>query len=166
MRAVASVRPGSRSAFQCPRVGEDLSIGHTLLLILTAVCRTCLNPPRMHSTSSAGARIRHVGYKFATSNQAYRLYNSLNHLLFNPVLPYYVITKKDGRGGDLHHGRRLPLVGSSDGPRRQEEKGRGHSAGRHPDRTGGPRHGQRLCCRSWTSRSIQRSMVAAPSRFG
>lgn len=45
-----------------------------------------------------GTKIGHVGYKFATSNQAYRLYNSLNHLLFNPVLPYYVITKKDGRG--------------------------------------------------------------------
>jgi hypothetical protein len=45
-----------------------------------------------------GTKIAHVGYKFATSDQAYRLYNSLNHLLFNPVLPYYVITKKDGSG--------------------------------------------------------------------
>jgi len=45
-----------------------------------------------------GTKIGHVAYKFATSNQAYRLFNSLNHLLFNPVLPYYVITKKDGKG--------------------------------------------------------------------
>jgi hypothetical protein len=44
-----------------------------------------------------GTKIGHVGYKFATSNQAYGLYNSLNHLLFNPVLPYYVVTRKDGR---------------------------------------------------------------------
>jgi hypothetical protein len=43
-----------------------------------------------------GIKIGHVGYDFATSDQAYRLYNSLNHLLFNPVLPYYVKTKKDG----------------------------------------------------------------------
>jgi hypothetical protein len=44
-----------------------------------------------------GTKIGHVGYKFATSNQAYGLYRSLNHLLFNPVLPYYVSTSKDGR---------------------------------------------------------------------
>jgi hypothetical protein len=44
-----------------------------------------------------GTKIGHVGYKFATSNQAYYLYKSLNHLLFNPVLPYYVVTKKGGR---------------------------------------------------------------------
>lgn len=42
-----------------------------------------------------GTKIGHVGYNFASSNQAYRLYNSLNHLLFNPVLPYYVKTKKN-----------------------------------------------------------------------
>jgi hypothetical protein len=45
-----------------------------------------------------GTKIGHVGYKFATSNQAYRLFNSLNHLLFNPVLPYYLVTKRDGKG--------------------------------------------------------------------
>jgi hypothetical protein len=41
-----------------------------------------------------GTKIAHVGYKFSTSNQAYGLYTSLNHLLFNPVLPYYVVTRK------------------------------------------------------------------------
>jgi hypothetical protein len=49
-----------------------------------------------------GTRIGHVGYKFATSNQAYGLYYSLNHLLFNPVLPFYVFTKgSDGRGDPM-----------------------------------------------------------------
>ncbi|MBV8126713.1 MAG: hypothetical protein JO114_03500 [Planctomycetaceae bacterium] len=49
-----------------------------------------------------GTRIGHVGYKFATSNQAYGLYYSLNHLLFNPVLPYYVFTRgEDGRGDPM-----------------------------------------------------------------
>jgi len=48
---------------------------------------------------SRGTRIGHVGYKFATSNQAYGLYTSLNHLLFNPVLPYYVVTRKDKATG-------------------------------------------------------------------
>ncbi len=46
-----------------------------------------------------GTRIGHVGYKFAISNQAYGLYTSLNHLLFNPVLPYYVVTRKDKTTG-------------------------------------------------------------------
>jgi hypothetical protein len=55
-----------------------------------------------------GTKIGHVGYKFATSNQAYRLYNSLNHLLFNPVLPYYVVTKKDS-SGDLMSGNAYRL---------------------------------------------------------
>jgi len=41
-----------------------------------------------------GIRFGHVGYKFESSDQAFRLYNSLNHLLFNPVLPYYLQTKK------------------------------------------------------------------------
>jgi len=48
---------------------------------------------------SRGTRIGHVGYKFATSNQAYGLYSSLNHLLFNPVLPYYIVTRKDKETG-------------------------------------------------------------------
>jgi hypothetical protein len=55
-----------------------------------------------------GTKIAHVGYKFATSNQAYRRYNSLNHLLFNPVLPYYVVTKKDS-SGDLMSGNAYRL---------------------------------------------------------
>jgi hypothetical protein len=55
-----------------------------------------------------GTKIGHVGYKFATSNQAYGLYYSLNHLLFNPVLPYYVVTRKDGRG-DLMSGNAYRL---------------------------------------------------------
>jgi hypothetical protein len=42
-----------------------------------------------------GIKIGHVGYNFESSDQAYRLYNGLNHLLFNPVLPYYVKTKKN-----------------------------------------------------------------------
>lgn len=46
-----------------------------------------------------GIKLGHVGYKFESSDQAFRLYNSLNHLLFNPVLPYYVQTKKP-QGGD------------------------------------------------------------------
>lgn len=55
-----------------------------------------------------GTKIAHVGYKFATSNQAYYLYKSLNHLLFNPVLPYYVVTGK-GRDGDLMPGNAYKL---------------------------------------------------------
>jgi hypothetical protein len=46
-----------------------------------------------------GTKIGHIGYKFATSNQAYGLYSSLNHLLFNPILPYYIVTRKDKESG-------------------------------------------------------------------
>jgi hypothetical protein len=42
-----------------------------------------------------GLKLGHIGYKFESSDEAFRLYNSLNHLLFNPVLPYYLKTKKD-----------------------------------------------------------------------
>jgi hypothetical protein len=48
-----------------------------------------------------GTKIGHVGYKFATSNQAYGLYQSLNHLLFNPVLPYQVVTRKTGKADPM-----------------------------------------------------------------
>jgi hypothetical protein len=56
-----------------------------------------------------GTRIGHVGYKFASSNQAYGLYYSLNHLLFNPVLPYYLYTRKDPTRGDAMAGNAYRL---------------------------------------------------------
>jgi hypothetical protein len=56
--------------------------------------------PTLHESAAdavefkRGVRFGHVGVKFESSDEAFRLYNSLNHLLFNPVLPYYLQTKK------------------------------------------------------------------------
>ncbi len=75
-----------------------------------------------------GIRIGHVGYKFESSDQAFRLYNSLNHLLFNPVLPYYLQTKKpegddrfqkaDRMAGNSYRLSELP---SEAGPKQHKE---------------------------------------------
>ena len=51
-----------------------------------------------------GTRIGHVGYKFAKSDHAYGLFQSLNHLLFNPVLPFRVYTKSDRTKSDIVRG--------------------------------------------------------------
>ncbi|MGD0058418.1 MAG: hypothetical protein ABSD58_03280 [Verrucomicrobiia bacterium] len=40
-----------------------------------------------------GTRIAHVNYNFGKTEPARTLYQSLNHLLFNPVLPYELYTK-------------------------------------------------------------------------
>jgi hypothetical protein len=40
-----------------------------------------------------GTRIGHVNYNFGRSEPARELYQSLNHLLFNPVLPYELYTR-------------------------------------------------------------------------
>lgn len=46
-----------------------------------------------------GTRIGHISYNFGKSEPARTLYQSLNHLLFNPVLPYELYTRPD-RGPD------------------------------------------------------------------
>jgi hypothetical protein len=51
-----------------------------------------------------GTRIGHIGYKFAKSDHAYGLFQSLNHLLFNPVLPFRVYTKSDRSKSDIVRG--------------------------------------------------------------
>jgi hypothetical protein len=62
-----------------------------------------------------GVRFGHIGYKFESSDQAFRLFNSLNHLLFNPVLPYYLLTKKgekkDRMAGNSYRLSDLELAG-------------------------------------------------------
>ncbi|MBX9681875.1 MAG: hypothetical protein K2X38_24220 [Gemmataceae bacterium] len=68
-----------------------------------------------------GIKLAHVGYNFATSDQAYRLYNSLNHLLFNPVLPYYVKTKKDGADRMTGNAYRLSALETT-GPKQHKEE--------------------------------------------
>lgn len=54
-----------------------------------------------------GIKLGHVGYKFESSDQAFRLYNSLNHLLFNPVLPYYLQTKKHTNDNPFQNADRM-----------------------------------------------------------
>ena len=44
---------------------------------------------------SPGTRIAHVNYDFGKSEPARTLYVSLNHLLFNPVLPFELTTGPD-----------------------------------------------------------------------
>ena len=74
-----------------------------------------------------GIRFGHVGYKFESSDQAFRLYNSLNHLLFNPVLPYYLQTKKPKadepfQGADRMTGNSYRLSDlDSVGPKKRKE---------------------------------------------
>jgi hypothetical protein len=46
-----------------------------------------------------GTRISHINYDFGKTEPAATLYRSLNHLIFNPVLPYELITRPD-RGAD------------------------------------------------------------------
>ena len=46
-----------------------------------------------------GTRISHIDYDFGKTEPARTLYQSLNHLIFNPVLPYELITRRD-RGPD------------------------------------------------------------------
>lgn len=70
---------------------------------------------------SRGVRFGHVGYKFESSDQAFRLFNSMNHLLFNPVLPYYLLTKKgekkDRMAGNSYRLSDLELIG----PKRRKD---------------------------------------------
>jgi len=52
-----------------------------------------------------GTRFAHVNYDFGKTEPARRLYQSLNHLLFNPVLPYELYTRPDrDRGPDVMWG--------------------------------------------------------------
>lgn len=52
-----------------------------------------------------GTRIAHLNYNFGRSEPARTLYQSLNHLIFNPILPYELITGP-GRTPD-------PMLGNS-----------------------------------------------------
>jgi hypothetical protein len=42
-----------------------------------------------------GTRIAHVGYRFAKMEPERNLYQALNHLIFNPVLPYELYTRPE-----------------------------------------------------------------------
>jgi hypothetical protein len=42
-----------------------------------------------------GSRFAHLNYSFGNTEPAARLYSSLNHLLFNPVLPYELYTRPE-----------------------------------------------------------------------
>lgn len=55
-----------------------------------------------------GTTFAHVGYDFGKTEPARRLYSSLNHLLFNPVLPYELYTRPDRRADPMYgNGYRL-----------------------------------------------------------
>ncbi len=45
-----------------------------------------------------GTTFAHVGYDFGKMEPARQLYPALNHLLFNPVLPYELYTGPERRG--------------------------------------------------------------------
>lgn len=47
-----------------------------------------------------GTRIAHLAYDFGKTEPARTLYQTLNHLLFSPVLPYELYTKKPGDPAD------------------------------------------------------------------
>ena len=51
-----------------------------------------------------GTRIAHLAYNFGSMEPARTLYPALNHLLFNPVLPYELYTKKPGERADPMYG--------------------------------------------------------------
>jgi hypothetical protein len=53
-----------------------------------------------------GTRIAHVAYNFGKAEPARTLYQSLNHLLFNPVLPYELYTRpvSSDKGPDPMYG--------------------------------------------------------------
>lgn len=53
-----------------------------------------------------GTRIAHVAYNFGKAEPARTLYQSLNHLLFNPVLPYELYTRPSSseKGPDPMYG--------------------------------------------------------------
>jgi hypothetical protein len=55
-----------------------------------------------------GTRLAHINYDFGKTEPAATLYSSLNHLLFNPVLPYELSTRPDG-GVDLMSGNAYRL---------------------------------------------------------
>ena len=62
-----------------------------------------------------GTRIGHVNYNFGRSEPARELYQALNHLLFNPVLPYELYTRASPRGPDpmFGNGYRLSRLAES-----------------------------------------------------
>jgi len=57
-----------------------------------------------------GSRFAHVKYNFGTSEPAATLYKSLNHLLFNPVLPFELYTGPERNADPIYgNGYRLSL---------------------------------------------------------
>jgi hypothetical protein len=59
-----------------------------------------------------GTRIAHVNYNFGKTEPAATLYQGLNHLLFNPVLPYELITGPQRRPDPMWgNGYRLSRLG-------------------------------------------------------
>ena len=56
-----------------------------------------------------GTRIGHVGYKFAKADMAINLFWAINHLLFNPILPYRLYSKKDRSKSDIVRGNGFRL---------------------------------------------------------
>lgn len=56
-----------------------------------------------------GTRIGHVGYKFAKADMAINLFWAINHLLFNPILPYRLYSKKDRGKSDIMRGNGFRL---------------------------------------------------------
>lgn len=49
-----------------------------------------------------GTTFAHVGYDFGKTEPARRLYSALNHLLFNPVLPYELYTRPERRADPMY----------------------------------------------------------------
>jgi hypothetical protein len=56
-----------------------------------------------------GTRVGHIGYKFAKADMAINLFWAINHLLFNPVLPYRLYSKKDRSKSDIVRGNGFRL---------------------------------------------------------
>jgi hypothetical protein len=78
-----------------------------------------------------GSRFAHVKYNFGTSEPAATLYKSLNHLLFNPVLPFELYTGPDrkadpmyGNGYRLSYDREKMVVKDKDFLNQTVERGK------------------------------------------
>lgn len=88
--AYLAAHPDGRVPFLPPSAGDRIDLSH-------------------------GTRFAHVKYDFGTTEPARRLYAALNHLLFNPVLPYELYTGPS-RAPDPMYGNayRLSLLAVKD----------------------------------------------------
>ena len=83
--AYLAAHPDGRVPVFPPEAGDTLSLGH-------------------------GTTFAHINYDFGRTEPARRLYPALNHLLFNPILPYELYTGPDRKADPMFgNGYRLSL---------------------------------------------------------